>query len=132
MNRFFNGRYGLDAYSIFLVLFSLMFLQTQYLWVIGAALAVYALYRSLSKDKAKRYVELQKFTAAYQQFINKANHVLILFKAPFIRTHRRFKERKEFIYVKCPKCKKFLRLPRNKGKLEVTCPVCRETFLKKT
>lgn len=132
MNRFFNGRYGLDAYSIFLILFSLMFLQTRYLWVIGAALAGYALYRSMSRDKTKRYIELQKFTAAYHQFINRANHILMMLKAPFIRLHRRFKERKEFIYIKCPKCRKFLRLPRNKGSLEITCPVCREVFRRKT
>lgn len=132
MNRLFSGRNGLDAYSIFILIFSLMFLRTRYLWVIGVALIGYALFRCMSKDKVRRNAELQKFISAYQQFIYKANRFISLIKAPFIREFRRFKERKEYIYLKCPKCRKYLRLPRNKGKLEVICPVCREIFYKKT
>lgn len=44
----------------------------------------------------------------------------------------RIQQRKYYLFLKCPKCNKTLRLPKNKGKLQVTCPVCKFEFLKKT
>ncbi|MCX7772220.1 MAG: hypothetical protein N2376_03805 [Clostridia bacterium] len=132
MNRLMANRYGIDAYSIFLFLLSPMFLQTHYLWVIGIFITGYALFRIFSKDKAKRYAEFQKFTHIVQQFLFKANQAIARVKAFFSLRTKRFQERKSFVYLKCPKCRRFLRLPRKKGKLEVTCPVCKEVFIRKT
>jgi len=41
-------------------------------------------------------------------------------------------QRKYYVFFKCPKCKKTLRLPKNKGKLKVTCPICKYELFKKT
>ena len=46
----------------------------------------------------------------------------------------RFKDRKEYNYYTCPKCKAHIRIRKpSKGKtILVTCPKCAEAFRKKT
>ena len=44
---------------------------------------------------------------------------------------RRFSERKEYRFYRCPVCKKELRVPRGKGKIRIKCP-CGNAFTKRT
>ena len=38
---------------------------------------------------------------------------------------------KEHKYLKCPKCKQEIRVPKGAGKIRITCPKCQEKFEKK-
>lgn len=74
------------------------------------ALVIYAYFRCFSKNVYKRRQE----NAAFVGF--------------FALRKKMFKERKEWRYIRCSKCKAYLRVPRGKGTLEVKCPKCGETF----
>lgn len=69
-----------------------------------------AIFRSFSRDTARRYEENEKF----RQFFS------------------RLRGRRTYCYYKCPACKTRVRVPRGKGKIRITCPSCRESFIKKT
>lgn len=137
--KFFNGRYGLDNFSLVLLLLTLMFLNIPYAWILGVCLIGFVIFRTLSKNRFKREQELQSF--------NKIAYRLSAYLSPIISVISRLvrfifkkagnfisriKQRKYFVFMKCPNCKKTLRLPKNKGKLNVTCPLCKTEFLKKT
>lgn len=132
MNRLFNGRYGFDPFSLFMLIFSFMFFTTHYLWVVGIFLVVYALYRAMSKDFAKRKQELMAFSRYLYAFLGFFQRLFWRIGSFFSVQKRKVTERKTHLYVKCPKCHRILRLPRHKGKLEITCPVCKNNFYKKT
>ncbi|HOJ11056.1 MAG TPA: hypothetical protein PK733_10745 [Clostridiales bacterium] len=128
----FKGKYGIDNLTLTLVFAALVFYNIKYLWVIGIVLSGYAIFRTFSKDINKRYQELQKFNMLVNkiwQYINRSIQ-WIRFQYGVCRT--RLQQRKQYVFFKCPKCKKTLRLPKNKGKLQVTCPVCKYEFFKKT
>ena len=72
-------------------------------------LMIWAIFRSLSRNTYKRYLENRNFL----QFFDRLKD----------RDHR---------YFNCPKCHQMVRVPRGKGKISITCPKCREKFVKKT
>jgi hypothetical protein len=128
LQRIFQGRYGIDNLSFFIFVIAAILLQFKYIWILGAALIAYGFYRAFSKNRNKRYLELQQYNKAFiglrhfmQPLLNKAGVVVA-----------RFQQRKHYAFVRCPKCRRTLRLPKNKGRLQVTCPVCRFEFIKKT
>jgi ssDNA-binding Zn-finger/Zn-ribbon topoisomerase 1 len=119
--NFLRGRYGTDSLSFVLLLSAVLLSRISYLWIISVGLFGFALFRILSKDINKRYQEQLKFEKFYKPLIKN----LTVYKT-------RFEQRKQYVFLQCPKCKKTLRLPKNKGKLQVNCPVCKFEFLKKT
>jgi hypothetical protein len=127
-----RGRYGFDVLTYVLLLAAVMFANMKYVWVISLVLVGYALFRTLSKDIAKRSLESQKFN----QFIMTEGVKFKKFLLPLwnkgSQFKTRFQQRKDYIFLPCTNCKKTLRLPKNKGKLQVTCPVCGFEFQKKT
>lgn len=129
--NFFRGRYGLDNLSLVLLLAAVIFLQIKYLWVIGYGLFGYVIFRTISKDINKRNQEQQKFSKLTKRFAG-LNKGLKAIRKKYAEYKIRVQQRKLYVFLRCPKCKKTLRLPKNKGKLSVTCPVCKGEFLKKT
>ena len=134
---FFNGRYGIDTLGIVLAFGASILMGNRYTWIIGIAMLAYAIFRALSKNKNKRYQEFQKFN----NFLNKLKPITdpirkFLSKVFFSIQSRsktetlKWKQRKQFVFINCPKCKKTLRLPRGKGKVQVTCPMCKMQFYK--
>lgn len=162
--QLFNGRYGIDPFSIFLIIFAFLFFGLKYLWIISLILIVYAVFRAFSKNIDKRQRELQKFNDILRKtstfMMNAFQRIRMFFQrrkagrsdyevwesgSSQRKSEREYEKRqraemrrlrrmqkKEYIFVKCPNCKKMLRLPRGKGKLIVTCPTCRTEFYKKT
>lgn len=126
--KLFVGRYGMDNLSLTLLFLSAVFIGRQYLWIIGTAALGFAIFRIFSRDINKRLAELSWFN---RQVSNIRQYI-----SPVIRKIQgfiaRIRQRKYNVFVKCPSCKKTLRLPKNKGKLSVTCPVCKHSFLHKT
>ena len=123
--KFMQGRYGVDAFSKFLLGATLV------LWVINIVadsrmintwallLLIYSYYRMFSKDINKRYQENQKFLAIKSK-------VLAKFKSGNSQMH----ERKTHHIYTCPTCKQKIRIPKGKGRICITCPKCKTEFTK--
>ena len=95
--------------------------KLSFLFYIALAILIYTTYRALSKNIYKRQSELDR----YLRLKNRASKKIQFYKLVF-------KERKDYVYFKCPKCKAILRVPRHRGEIVVTCRECGEKFDKKT
>ena len=123
--RFMYGRYGTDklntallwTYAVLVIVYMIVFLFVEenpfiyicYLFV-SWALIGFVIFRTMSRNIAKRRAENQKFTGFFKLRKNK------------------WRDRKTHVYRKCPSCKAVLRLPKAKGKHNVVCPKCRNRF----
>ena len=118
--RFMQGRYGTDelckATIIGSVILYVVYAMTGFRVFNSLAFLgmVYTLFRSLSKDINKRYMENQRFLKVLN--LNKV----------------KFEQRKEYKIFKCKSCGRNIRVPRKKGKIEVTCPVCGNKTIHRT
>ena len=127
---FMQGRYGTDTLNNFILIVALIiwfvnifvfnFYASLILSLIELSLFGLVIFRSLSTNITKRSAENRKFLPLY-------NSVKNWFKL----THRKFKERKDFKYLKCPACKAQLRVKNKKGVHTVCCPKCKNEFKKK-
>ena len=115
------GRYGVDEMYIFLlVLYFVLFVVNCFVSSviingISVVLLVYAIFRSMSKNYAKRRKENEFFLKLYRPV--KSEVILLKDRIKDFRTAR---------YRKCPHCHITIRLPNKKGKHTVVCPKCRE------
>jgi hypothetical protein len=123
------GRYGVDEFSrtitVIAVVLSILsiFLSgwiSLAVSVLTFLLIVSVLRRTFSKNINKRVMENHKFLA-------KTAKIREYFR--FLKT--RFNDRKYYKYIKCPKCKKYSRVPKGKGRIKITCRVCKNQFQKK-
>ena len=138
-HKFLSGRYGMDNFTLAIAMLAVIFLNFNYVWIIGVGLLGFAVFRVTSRNIDKRKQESQKFervAARVRQFLAPvsgaiARGLISLYKAS-INYKTRLQQRKLFVFIKCVKCKNTLRLPRNKGELAVTCPVCKSEFTIKT
>jgi len=118
--KFMQGRYGTDELGktilIVSVILYIVYAMTGWgiLYSLAFAGTVYTLFRSLSKDINKRYMENQRFLKLLN--LNKV----------------KFDQRKEYKIFRCKNCGRNIRVPRKKGKIEVTCPVCRNKTIHRT
>lgn len=117
------GRYGIDEmyYGLFalwtILLVVNMFVSSAIISLLGILTVMYMLYRSFSRNHAKRRAENAKFLKLWRPVKNW-----------FLLQRDRFRDRKNFRYRKCSHCKAIVRLPNKKGKHTVVCPKCRERF----
>lgn len=109
--------YGLDKFSKYLLIIALIFSLNRNSVIIGILLAVYATWRTLSKNKYRRYQELQGFE----------NSILII-KQMIYRFKMKINDFKYYKVFKCPHCSQKLRVPRKKGKILITCKKCHTEF----
>ena len=125
--RFMQGRYGFDTLNGFLFIWALLvhianifvwgYIPSIVLYAVSTALMGWAIFRSLSRNINMRSRENRIFRKAYDP-VKK----WVLFQI------RKFKERKDFKYIKCPACKAQLRVKNQKGQHGVRCPKCRYEF----
>lgn len=124
--KFMTGRYGVDAFSRFLLAVVLI------CWVlniiIGGStilhswawlLIIYTYYRMFSRNITKRYQENVK----YMEIKNKILSKLKINKS-------QMQQHKTHHIYKCPTCKQKIRIPRGKGRICITCPKCKNEFTK--
>lgn len=120
--RWMYGRYGEDAFGrflmgVYLVLIGInLFVNEDELSFIAMVIAIYMLYRVLSKQRDKRRRE---------------NEWYLNWSKPFYLHFRVFKlqmKDKEHRYYLCPKCKQICRVVRRNKKGVVTCPRCYHQF----
>ena len=125
INKFRNfmyGRYGIDELygfllKIYIVLIILnIFLSNKFIFALELVIIFIMFYRVLSKKTYKRRQENIKFLNIKKEFIK-----------PFKNLRRNISD-KEYIYRKCSKCKKTLKLPipYERGIKHTKCPNCKK------
>ncbi len=125
--RWMYGRYGGDALSNTLLVIALICMLLAYipylaLFILPALLLCFwSLFRTLSRKLPARRRELERFLRIRKKLTD-----------PFRLLGHRWRDRKTHRYLKCPKCRATLRLPRGKTDITVTCPRCGERFQKST
>ena len=125
--RFMAGRYGSDQFSRFLSFAALVliivniFVRSVVLWLLGIAALVFVYIRMFSKNYEKRrrenerYLDLKyKLTGGVRNWID------------------RLKQRRDYVFFRCPSCRAMLRVPRGKGRIRITCRKCGNAFERKT
>lgn len=98
------------------ILLYIVYVLTQYsfLYLLSFCGILYALFRTFSRNIAKRQTENEK----YLRF--------------FRLQKKRFSMRKEYRIFTCKGCGQHIRVPRKKGKVEITCPVCGRKAIHRT
>ncbi len=131
--KFMYGRYGVDQFGKDMLILGVSFsvlsmilswfnipIITTVLSFISTALLIYIIYRTFSKNINRRVMENNKYLGKKNRFLTKCKFNVT-----------RIKDAKEFVYVKCPNCKNYSRVPRGKGKIKITCRVCKTQINKK-
>lgn len=137
--HFFDGRYGVDPFSLFLLVIAAGILGIPYMWIVSLVLIALVILRGFSRNTVARSKEQWEFA----RLMRTIGHVLLpvgrFFKKIALAIARtcstmalRIRERKTSVFVRCPSCHKLLRLPKGRGKLAVTCPLCHCSFMHKT
>lgn len=130
--KFMNGRYGFDQLYRFLLLSGVVCLLLSTLLAdapffaslfhtVSLLLLVWAIYRVLSHNVEKRYLE----NLHYLEQLGFLRQQMTLHK-------ERFHQRKDYKFFVCPACKTNLRVPKGKGKVYITCSKCGNRFQGKT
>lgn len=120
------GRYGADQFSMALIICYLVlsmigsFTHSLILITMSYGVFVYCMFRTLSKNTSKRYLENQKFLYYFDPI-----------KKKFVGKKKQLQD-KTHCYYKCKNCGQTIRVPKGKGKIVITCPKCRQEFIKKT
>ena len=118
--KFARGRYGNDRLNQHLLTMSIVllvvniFIKNQYLQIFSTAIALFVVFRTLSKNRAARYQENQR----YLKFIRNLKRNTI--------------DRIKYKFFECPNCNQSLRVPRGKGEITITCPNCKLKFDRKS
>ena len=127
MRKFIIGRYGQDELGKFILSLALilliinLFVKTAALSAAALVLIIYSYYRIFSRDVRARYAENEKFLTSLDPLRRK-----------FFSSKNKYDNRKVYKYIKCPKCKFEMKVPKNKGKIRVTCKKCGEKFIVKS
>lgn len=121
------GRYGMDGLNLFMLGLALaiwtvnIFVWNRWasliLWLAEAGLMVLVILRALSRNINMRSLENRRFKKVFDPV---KNWVQLQIK--------KFRERKDFKYLKCPYCKAQLRVKNQKGSHGVRCPKCGKEF----
>ena len=125
--RFMQGRNGEDelarmhSWLVLILLLVGMFTRIGLFSLLALGLLIYMYFRVFSRNTSKRYEENRKYldfrynrTVAWNRF------------------KKRFAQRRDYKFFKCPMCRQEVRVPRGHGKIEITCPKCREKFIRRT
>ena len=121
LNRFLQGRYGMDQlgqalFVVYLAFFVLNIVtRNSIFYTLGFIVVIFFLYRCLSRNFEAR----QKENNYYMDQYNKA--------ARFFRLQKRkWQDRNTHVYRKCPYCHTTIRLPKVKGKHGTSCQKCKK------
>ena len=127
LRQFMAGRYGADRLSRALTFLALafivlnLFFRSRVLWVLGIAALACAYFRMFSRNFEKRRRENERYLQLEYKLTSGVRNWL-----------DRRKQRREYVFFRCPSCRAMLRVPRGKGKIRITCRKCGAAFEKKT
>ncbi|MCR3760608.1 hypothetical protein [Clostridium felsineum] len=121
-SKYFKDSYGWDKFSTYLSIIGLLLIISgRYAAIFGFILIILAVLRSVSKNKYRRYRELQSF-----------EDFSLILRQKFYKVKQNIYSFKNYKTFKCPNCSQKLRVPRHKGKIIVTCNNCKSEFKKKS
>lgn len=142
IQRFMQGRYGVDELSRFMTGLSLVILvlelltRNAFFGILFWADFIWIYYRMFSRQYGKRQQENQKYLTLRYQFKTKWYQLTHKNgKAPKFsmdKLKREIAQRKDFHIYKCPNCSQKIRIPRGKGNIMVRCPKCYTEFQKRS
>lgn len=125
LQRFMMGRYGVDAFSRFLMITWIvlwvidLFINSGTLSLLSLMLLIYTYYRMFSRNIQKRYQENVKYLNIKNKFLSR------------LRSEKSvMKQRKTHHIYRCPNCRQKIRIPKGKGRICITCPKCKTEFTK--
>ncbi len=124
--RFMQGRHGADHLGMFTLFTGLAFSLAgsisgiSLLSMLGLILYFITLFRMFSRNHEKRTAENRKYVELTSGWKTKISQFI-----------RRMKNRREYRYFKCPRCKVLLRTKRGSGEKDITCVRCGHQFKKK-
>lgn len=129
--RFMYGRNGNDPLNLALLTVYVLVLLAQALlgWILIAraileavalALAVVIVFRTFSRNLARRRAENQRFLSWWYPVKSR------------ISDAQRRRQDKDHKYFTCRSCKTICRVPAGKGRIEITCPKCGGKMMGKT
>ena len=119
LNNLFSGRYGMDKLSkvlfwcgLFLVGVSFVPLGflSRLFNILGLISLIFSFTRAFSRQYARREAENKLFLAYRAKLVHE-----------FDARKERFRQRKDFVFFKCPGCGTVIRVPRGKGKIHIAC-----------
>lgn len=122
LQRFLYGRYGGDnlgrALMVGYLVLYLVGLFTHWLplSLLGTALAVWCIFRMLSRNISARRRENDKYLALTAPLRS------------WLRRRRMIRTDKSHRYFKCPNCGQQLRVPKVSGTIKITCRACGTVF----
>lgn len=132
---FMQGRYGMDTLNGFLIgveivlwfanMFVNLFMRLSVsklivvavFWLIEAGIIALVVFRALSRNINMRSKENRTFRKVFDPVKDWVKFQI-----------KKFRERKDYKYLKCPMCKAQLRVKNQKGEHGVRCPKCGNTF----
>ncbi len=131
LQRFMQGRYGVDQLSNFIVVVAVVLLVIELFLpsfkirsivnLVAVCMLVYSYFRIFSRNHYKRYAENERFLKYFDRT-----------QRWFTKKQKRFAQRKTHRFFKCPCCKQFIRVPKGKGKIAITCPKCSTEFIRRS
>ena len=140
LNRFMQGRYGVDNFArftlgvaLFVIVVGSFMRQNAaggVLDTVGFILIIYTYFRILSRNISARYAENQKYLGYTQKIRSWFTRQKL--RSRFNREKSMMEQRKTHHIYTCPGCGQKIRIPRGKGqKVEIECPKCHEKFIKR-
>lgn len=124
--RFMMGRYGVDRFSKFLTVFTIVLMVLglfihPILYYLGIVGMIYMYFRIFSRNHAKRSTE-------NQWYLRKSYAVRNWFE----KKKRMWKLKKTHKIFKCPTCSQKIKVPKGRGRIEIRCTKCGTKFIKRS
>lgn len=124
--RFMMGRYGVDRFSKFLTIFTIVLMVLglfihPILYYFGIVGMIYMYFRIFSRNRVKR-------SAENQWYLRKSYAV----RNWFDKKKRMWKLKKTHKIFKCPTCSQKIKVPKGRGRIEIRCTKCGTKFIKRS
>ena len=124
--RFMMGRYGVDQFSKFLTVFTIVLMVLglfihPILYYLGIVGMIYMYFRIFSRNRVKR-------SAENQWYLRKSYAV----RNWFDKKKRMWKLKKTHKIFKCPTCSQKIKVPKGRGRIEIRCTKCGTKFIKRS
>jgi len=124
LHKFMIGRYGPDHLGIAMVIFAfILSILNAFLWhtpllYISYLVFILVIFRMLSRNLTRRRAENDRFIRFWWPIRTRIKKII-----------QYIKDKRKYVYYKCPTCKTKLRVPKGKGKIRITCPRCWEWLI---
>ena len=116
LNRFMQGRYGVDNFARF---------------TLGVALFVIVVGSFMRQNAAGGVLDTVGFILIIYTYFRILGYTQKI-RSRFTREKNMMEQRKTHHIYTCPGCGQKIRIPRGKGqKVEIECPKCHEKFIKR-